>query len=61
MPLADPKYYRSQARELRELAAQLIQAERDELLRIAQHYERLAEKAEKRNAVRPPGSASGKV
>jgi uncharacterized protein (DUF305 family) len=57
MPLADPKYYRSQARELRELAAQLIQAERDELLRIAQHYERLAEKAEKRNAVRPPGSA----
>jgi len=46
MPLAEPKYYRSQARELRELAAQLIEAERDELLRIAQHYELLAEKAE---------------
>jgi hypothetical protein len=54
MPLADAKYYRSQARELRELAGQLIDAERDELLRTAQDYDLLAEKAEKRNAPRPP-------
>ncbi len=54
MPLANPEYYRTQARELRELAAQLIHAESDELLRVAQEYDLLAEKAEKRNAPRPP-------
>jgi hypothetical protein len=55
MPLAGAKYYRSQARELRELAAQLIDAEKDELLRIAEDYDLLAEKADKRNAPRPRG------
>lgn len=48
MTLANPEYYRTQARELRELAAQLIHPERDELLRIAQKYDLLAEKADKR-------------
>ena len=55
MTLANPEYYRTQARELRELAAQLIQAESDELLRSAQDYDLLAEKEEKRNAQRPRG------
>jgi hypothetical protein len=54
MTLANPEYYRTQARELRELAAQLIHAERDELLRSAHDYDLLAGKAEKRNAQRPP-------
>jgi hypothetical protein len=52
MTLAKPQYYRTKARELRELAAQLIHAEGDELLRISQDYDRLADKAEKR-AQRP--------
>ena len=55
MTLANPEYYRTQARELRELAAQLIQAESDELLRTARDHDLLAEKAEKRNAQRPRG------
>lgn len=55
MTLANPEYYRTQARELRELAAQLIHAERDELLRSAQDYDLLAGKADKRNAQRPRG------
>jgi hypothetical protein len=48
MTLANPEYYRTQARELRELASKLIHAERDELLRKAQDYDLLAEKAQKR-------------
>lgn len=55
MPLANPEYYRTQARELRELAAQLIHAESDELLRVAQEYDLLAEKAEKRMPRGPRG------
>ena len=57
MSLDDPEYCRKRAREMRDLAAQIgfVDA-KDQLLEMAEDYDRLAKTAEEqsKNAPRPP-------
>jgi hypothetical protein len=51
----DPEHWRSRAREARAIAEQMIDADsRSAMLRIADDYDRLAERAAQRAAGRSP-------